>query len=601
MKKLLSYSLFLMLLAGISVKGQEHSLLPPLPDSLFLSIQHPQQDSLLWNFSRIRYGGCTRPDAQAFLNNIQLKVYPSGAFAGVYPLQYGKNILRFTAITSNGDSVSREYLVYRQSPSPPFSPDTLAIDETSLEPSREVWLTTGDILEVQMKATPGLEAYFEIPNVAADLPMEEIVVNNAPSGLYVGRYTVKAGDRGSSQPVIFHLKKSFWSKEKAFSAGRVSFLTEELPRVAELVGKRPFLNIGLGTNRLGGAKLGFLEEGIRTVITGKIGNQYRVQLSNSLIAWLPQEFAKLLPPATPLPKSEVGAITVGGNSVYDLVTVTLSTKLPYTSEQILQPTALVVDIYGAVSNTNWIAHQQTAKEITSVTCTQLEDQRYRITIYLRHAYHWGYDITYEGTTLRIKINRPPRPAGKATPLTGLTIALDAGHGGEENRGAIGATGALEKDITLAIVHELRKELTARGARVFLTRTDTTAPSTADRIEPILRSTPRLLVSIHCNSCGEASDPFVAQGVSVYYKHTGFKPLADTLYAHLLALGLQPYGVIGNFNFLLNALTQMPNILIETAFLSHPEDEMLLLDPAFRQQLARQIAKGLEAYVKSASE
>jgi N-acetylmuramoyl-L-alanine amidase len=56
--------------------------------------------------------------------------------------------------------------------------------------------------------------------------------------------------------------------------------------------------------------------------------------------------------------------------------------------------------------------------------------------------------------------------------------------------------------------------------------------------------------------------------------------------------------MGSFNFMLNALTQMPNVLIETAFLSNPEDEMLLLDNGFRAKIAEQILNGLEEFVKS---
>jgi N-acetylmuramoyl-L-alanine amidase len=49
------------------------------------------------------------------------------------------------------------------------------------------------------------------------------------------------------------------------------------------------------------------------------------------------------------------------------------------------------------------------------------------------------------------------------------------------------------------------------------------------------------------------------------------------------------------------LTQLPNVLVETAFLSNPEDEMLLLDEGFRKKVAEQILKGLEEFVRKYSE
>jgi len=61
---------------------------------------------------------------------------------------------------------------------------------------------------------------------------------------------------------------------------------------AEVIGKRPYLNAGLGDDRLGGAKLGFLQPGVLVEITGKVGTLYRVCLSGALEGWLPEEFAK---------------------------------------------------------------------------------------------------------------------------------------------------------------------------------------------------------------------------------------------------------------------------------------------------------------------
>ena len=74
-----------------------------------------------------------------------------------------------------------------------------------------------------------------------------------------------------------------------------------------------------------------------------------------------------------------------------------------------------------------------------------------------------------------------------------------------------------------------------------------------------------------------------------------------MYDKMLAIGLKPFGEVGSFNFTLNSLTQLPNVLVETAFLSNPEDEMLLLDDGFRKKVAEQIVKGLEEFVRTYAE
>jgi N-acetylmuramoyl-L-alanine amidase len=117
------------------------------------------------------------------------------------------------------------------------------------------------------------------------------------------------------------------------------------------------------------------------------------------------------------------------------------------------------------------------------------------------------------------------------------------------------------------------------------------------MDAVVNSKAHVLVSIHCNSIGETSDPEAVKGTSTYYRYVGYQPLANIMYDKMLELGLGQFGVVGSFNFTLSGPTQLPNVLVETAFLSNPEDEMKLLDDTFRQAIAGKIVEGLEAFVK----
>jgi N-acetylmuramoyl-L-alanine amidase len=570
---------------------------PQMPDSLFLHVQIPDKDTIRTYSSHFRIAACTRPEATALINGEQTKVYPSGAFVGLVNLNIRITNLRFTVISVKGDTLWKEFVILRPEPMKNSSHDTLVIENALMEPSQDMWLTAGDVLEMRFKGSPGWEASCEIPGIKSDIIMCEQLPKEADgfSGVYVGHYRVKSTDEAHDVQIVFKLRKSFWSREKVLSKAKISFILGETLRIAEVTGNRPYLNAGLGSDRLGGSKLGFLQAGVRLGVTGKIGSQYRVRLSEIMDAWLPEEFAKLLPPDTPLPRSLAGAISATGNGSEDIVTLVLSEKLPYTSEQSVNPNAIVVDVYGATSNTNWISQQLSAKGIESITWKQVAADQYQIIISLLHS-HWGYDIDYAGNLLRVKIHRAPIIASLDSVLSGLTIAVDAGHGGD-NHGAIGATGVQEKDMTISMVHYVDSILTAKGAKVVLTRTENDGAAMSERIDKIVRSGARLLVSLHCNSAGDASDPLALRGVSTYYRHIGFKSLADIMYDKMLAIGLKQFGVVGGFNFMLNSLTQMPNVLVETAFLSNPEDEMLLLDDRFRKKVAEQVTMGLEEYVK----
>jgi N-acetylmuramoyl-L-alanine amidase len=570
-------------------------------DSLYLRVQIPDKDTIRTYSSRLRYAACTSPKATAFVNEKQTKVYPSGAFVGLINIDVGITNIRFTTKSAAGDSLWQDFVVLRPEPMINSSHDTLVIEDAMMKPSQDMWLIAGDILELRFKGSPGWEATCEIPGIESDIVMREQLPDEADgfSGIYLGHYTVKPTDEIYDVQVIFRLKKSFWSREKVLSKARVSFFTGKTIRVAEVTGNRPFLNSGLGGDRLGGSKLGFLQAGVRLDVTGKFGPQYRIRLSETLDAWLPEEYAKLLPPDTHQPRSLAGAVSVTGNHIDDIVTVVLSEKLPYVSEQIVDPNAIIVDIFGATSNTNWISQNLTARGIENITWNQVTTDQYRLTINLRHK-HWGYDIDYNGNTLRIKIRRPPIFISRDSVLAGLTIAVDAGHGGDV-KGAVGATGVLEKDLTILIARYLEAILKSKGAKVIMTRRENDGPFMTDRIENILQSNARLLVSIHCNSAGESSNPLLVRGVSTYYRHIGFKQLADIVYEKMLTLELQQFGVVGSFNFTLNSLTQLPNVLVETAFLSNPEEEMLLLDDGFRKKVADRIAAGLEEFIKKYDE
>jgi N-acetylmuramoyl-L-alanine amidase len=570
-------------------------------DTLFLRVQRPDQDTVQVFSSHYRIAGCTSPNARAFVDGKQTKVYASGAFVGLEAVNVGINILRFTVKSAAGDSIWKDFVITRPEPMKNSPHDTLVIEQAMMEPSQDVWLGSGDVLEVRFKGSPDWEASFDIPGIKAGIPMHELAPREAGGfkGIYVGHYEVKPTDQARDVSIRFRLRQNFWNSERAYSNAKVFIIPGELPRVAEVIGDRPYLNAGLGEDRLNGTKLGFIQPGVRVEISGKVGPYYRVRLSGSMNAWLPEEFAKFLPSDTPLPRSLAGAISAVGNESEDIVTLALSARLPYTSEQLVDPAAIAVNVYGVTSNTNWISHQLSAKGIENITWEQIATDQYRMVIVLRHP-HWGYDIDYVGNSLRVKVRRPPVLQSRDSVLAGLTIAVDAGHGGD-NKGSIGATGALEKDINISIALHLESILKAKHAGVVLTRTETDIPSMAGRIDRILNSDARLLVSIHCNSAGDASDPLMVQGVSTYYRSVGFKPLADIIYDKMLAIGLQQFGVVGGFNFTLNSLTQLPNVLVETAFLSHPEDEMLLLDDGFRKKIAGQIAAGLEEFVKSQAE
>ncbi|MEX2362654.1 MAG: N-acetylmuramoyl-L-alanine amidase, partial [Balneolaceae bacterium] len=290
-----------------------------------------------------------------------------------------------------------------------------------------------------------------------------------------------------------------------------------------------------------------------------------------------------------------GSIRVTGNDKEDVISLSVGAKLPYITYQEIDPNKIIVDVFGTTSNTNWNTKHLNAEGIEEVEWRQVENDRFRLIIKLNHAQNWGYSVGYGwGSQLQIKVKRAPIIPDILEPLKGRTIAVDAGHGGE-SKGALGAGGFLEKEVTLMIAEKLDTLLRSKGAKVIMTRTDDSEIYMSERKDIILRNNADLLVSIHANSIGYGSNPVEIKGTGTFYKHIAFKPLAEVMYNKMLELDLDQYGMTGSFNFSLSAPIEYPNVLVETAFISNPEEEILLSDPDFQERIARKIVNGLEEY------
>lgn len=217
------------------------------------------------------------------------------------------------------------------------------------------------------------------------------------------------------------------------------------------------------------------------------------------------------------------------------------------------------------------------------------------------------------------------------------VVIDAGHGGRDP-GALGKTGLKEKVVTLDIAKKLAQLFTENGVEVAMTRTHDTFVSLEQRAEIANRSGADLFLSIHAN----ANRIRWLNGFEVYYvspyidddkraletaRSQDFKsdrtPLAyaslnlqatlwDMLYTYNRAesislayslcdsmrrsldvkiLGVKPAG----FSVLKG--TQMPGVLIEVGFISNNNEECLLKNSYYRQQLADAIFQGTRNYAQ----
>jgi len=366
--------------------------------------------------------------------------------------------------------------------------------------------------------------------------------------------------------------------------------------IARTKGKFPFLEYGIGDERLGGAKMGYVDSNIVIRIIDSFGTDYKVKLSVHHSAYIAKESVILLGKEANIPIKHnpilSGSWKVFGDSASDCLLLNLPEPLPYRSFQLIDPSRIVVDVFGLTSNTNWIAQFKTLREIKNTWYEQVEDDVFRIYIELKHAQPWGHSIAYDSTgkKLIVRVKRQP----PVLDIRKLKVAVDAGHGGD-NSGTSGVnSGIVEKEYTLIIAKELQKTLRKAGVqKIFMTRTKDTSLSMIERLDMLKQFNPDYLVSIHLNAA--SSDTI--QGVSTYYRYIGFRPLSVAILNQMLGLGLKEYGNIGSFNFALNGPTDYPNALVEVAFLSNPADERKVRNPKFQKAVAQKIFLGIQDWLK----
>ncbi len=556
--------------------------------SVFLKLVSPAKTQNSVTASRQFITGTTCKECSLTINNAEVKVWGTGAFAAEVNVSIGDTAFQITAVDPKGFKVTQKLFYNYQLAAKEKEVTTSNVEYWRIEPQGDLLLKAGDRLKMTIKTLPGslvkLENGFELMEV----PVKD---STGIRGIYKAEYVVKEKDALFTETNA-KLKAVIQTKDEQLieASTKNVFALMPQPLILQTKGKLPYLLLGLGEDRLGGAKMGYLDSLVKLYAVSKVGNKYCVQLSKNRQAYIEEEYVDTLLNRSFSPASLTGSMRVWGDSTFDYVSLIMYDRLPYQAIQEINPSKIIIDVFGATSNSNWLTQMSSIKEIKHIYSTQIDEDVFRITIELNHAQHWGYSIYYNGNNLVIRVKRQPQELS----LSKLVIGVDAGHGGT-NKGAFGLTGVMEKDMTLLIAKELQQALEAEGATVIMTRTKDTTYDNHDRLSFYKEKNPDLLVSIHLNS---AADPIRIKGVSTYYKYIGYRPLTQTILTQMLGMGLKEFGNVGNFNFILNGITECPNVLVEALFVSNPEDEMNVLIPEYRKQLADKIVLGIKDWLQN---
>ena len=168
------------------------------------------------------------------------------------------------------------------------------------------------------------------------------------------------------------------------------------------------------------------------------------------------------------------------------------------------------------------------------------------------------------------------------------MVIDAGHGGKDSGATSKTTGQHEKDLTLDMAHRLRSEL-AGSFTTILMRDDDTFVDLDERVSRANHYGDAILVSMHFNS-----GPSRLRGPETYYWRVDSYGLATRLQRAMSAASPDPSGNRGlvRRRLRLTRNPEIPSVLMEGGYLSHPAESRLIAESAYRQKLATAIASAI---------
>ena len=584
MKKLLGLVLFNFLVTSSVALAQEPLLVVFPPTNYQTSTE------------KIFFIGTAPPDGQVLINGKLVNRSKAGHFSPSFPLQLGENIFKVRY-----QNQEREIKIIRVSTQPEL-PQGLGFAKDSLTPAVDIARLPGELICFSAVAPPQATVWVNLvnQNIAllpqpsqAQLPPNSSVLTglNQPnlSSLtkYQGCTTVtNAADLGKPQ---FNLQIND-QRITQTGLGKIEILSPTQLPVAEIASESGVTRTGSSTDY---SRLTPLPKGTMASVTGKNGEWLRLDYG----AWINSKETKIISGAV-APQTVIRSVGYRQLAEATEIRFPLETAVPVSVEQ--GNNAFTLTLYNTTAQTDTIRLDDNLL-ISRLDWQQVSPTQVKYTFNLKNIQQWGYKLRYDNTTLVLTLRHPPHlENSKRSPLSGIKIVLDPGHGGKES-GASGPTGYLEKDVNLIISQLLRDELVKRGAKVVMTRDDDRDVSLGERQVIINTEEPAIALSVHHNSLPDNGDAEKTKGFGTFWYHPQSHSLAVFLQNYVVKkLGKPAYGVFWN-NLALTRPHAAPAVLLELGFMSSPYEFEEIVNPQAQKKMANILADGISEWFKTVKE
>lgn len=568
---------------------------PPMPHvtgPLDIRVVYPRPGALIGSRdSNFIFGSIGNGAARLVINGHEVEVKPNGSFIAFLPVPQEPEYVLEAATAE-----ASERLVYPVQILPPRPilalEGVLAVDSASISPAATYLVTADEPVRVSVRAPLNAAAFLALPGGENRVL---VGTSSMPRGARYGDpelfATVVEARRLSDGATLVAARGADTVRLQVPPLG---IITPDAPRWVVLA---PDARAASDTDKVvsarptrGGTNRWLLLPGTRLELTAHAGDQVRVRLDDRVQGWIAASEVQHLPHGVAPPVRVARSVRVVPDSHWVDIVIPMGEPAPHLVQG--ETDGLSLTLYDTSSEIDNVRYVAPDDFVSLVDWSQESDRRLRVRVHTTRPV-LGYQAIWRDGAFVLRVRRPPVIDARA-PLSGLTIAVDAGH---PPAGATGPSGLYEADAVLPVAQRMQAMLEARGATVVMTRTSAAPVALYDRPMIARRANVHAMVSIHLNALPDGVNPFEAHGTSTYFFHPHSAALARAVQEGMLArLGLRDLGVFRG-DLALVRPTWMPAVLCEGAFIMIPEQEWLIRTSEGQEAYALGVVEGLERFFR----
>lgn len=567
----------------------------PSPTGMAPAISSPANGSYI-NASYTYLLGSSSPDEPLTLNGEKISRTRGGYFSTYVELAPGENVF---VLTQNGVSVT--YTVYRGTAPSSDKPDAQPSGEftvSSVSPAKNVLLESGGTLTVSCKAPAGVRVTVQLGDSTVQMEQTEDVTA-LDSGWAAATYSARI-----ALPVV--------GNDEILSLGALQITATAGEQTAEAAGaavrvrgKNAYIPVRVTEDHTE-LKLGFNTYYYNDFSVQSAGMTDRaVWQGNGMYllrvgGYVYEDSVVELTAEETVPIAQLDGVRIYSDGENTLLDFGLDQNVPHNGT--LQDDCFALTLYNVdvstVPDTITVEKNPLIESVSVVYPKKANCVRFLCKLFDVENFY-GFDFQYtENGAQAILTNPRVLDLSSDTPLSGVTIVLDAGHGGAEP----GARGPLytdsvaitEKDLNLSVTLAAAEKLRALGAEVILTREDDTTVPIQDRITFLCDVMPDLSISIHHNSVDYSVDARLVGGtLGLWWAESGVlltrcisSSVAEALFRQEIEPKQQMLALCRNPKF--------PSTLVEVGFMTSVEEFEFMLNGGV-ERAAEGIANGVLLY------